>query len=140
MNPACQIKVGTYRLGHENITLYAAKENSGGDFCVCSDDGVGFISIGIKDRWGDVLSVLLHEMLEYAFARLDVRYVKPNRWADNAAACTFHFDHQEFSEAVAIVGNCLSECAPAIRDVYMKHTKSDKGEPVAKKRKGKKNP
>jgi len=94
-----QIKVGTFPLGHENVELYAIPSADGGCFYFQpADNSLPRIKIGLDyDRWDQVVSVLLHETMEFLMARLLNRYEQTGVYGDHASYL-FMFTHCQFSD------------------------------------------
>jgi hypothetical protein len=67
--------VGTYYMGSEQAQL-VLREGTGGEFFTCPEVGsVPRIKIGAdQSRWSDVVSLLLHEVIEFQMLRNFARY------------------------------------------------------------------
>lgn len=110
-----QIKVGTFPIGHENVELYAAPDLDGGCFYFRPDDNSPpRIKIGLDyDRWDELVSVLLHETMEFLMARLLYRYEQTGVKGDHASYL-FTFNHCQFSDLCQRQAKFISAALPEL--------------------------
>lgn len=113
-------RLGVFRIGYMNVEVILDWDQTGGSFYTAPDaSGPPRIRIGMDyQNWQAVVTVALHEAMEFALVLLDLRYEKSGSLADNAAAYWFNFDHQEFAEALAITSSFLTPCLPQLAAKY----------------------
>ena len=95
------------------------------DVYVC-DGGSGYFDFGSRDMeigldgpWEKAMSVLLHEAVEGAFAKMNMRYMAMGYWS-SSDTCVFHFDHSEFSKAMQEVSVFMAQVVPAFSKAFDK--------------------
>lgn len=105
--------VGTYEFGYEKVQL-VLREGDGGEFYVLPGDiDCPRIKIGAdQSEWRHVVTVLLHEVMELAFARLGLRYSPSEGLGRDHAAYVFFVDHPRFSDACGRTADFLTNCLP----------------------------
>lgn len=129
--------VGTYRLGHIAVDLFAVYLAGGGSFYSCPEDPANRRPPRIKvstayPTWGECLDVLLHEVLECTYAFESLRFRGCGDISNDSSNYTFFFNHAQFSQATAIAGGFLAPAIPAMAAAYQRHelrrksTKRDK--------------
>jgi len=124
-------KVGTFYLGCENVLLFL-NNTQGGAFGLAPRDGSqGFIEVGhyCGANWPHTLAVLTHELMEYAMARHNCRFLPEPSVSRSHAAYTFHMTHEQFAEVSEQVGLYLAYCLPALKrhfDAVVKLAKTEK--------------
>lgn len=121
-----QILIGTYELCHLNVDLYALTRESGGYLYTIPDKNrLPRIKIGLcHERWFECLEVLMHETFE--FALLQYRYCQTWRFTSGHDGYSFHFTHDEFTEACGASAIFLAQCMPAMAQAYNLHRKKKK--------------
>lgn len=120
-----QIKVGTYDLGREYVDLIALPQETGGYYYFQPEEGrVGRLKIGIDwHNWWEVVSILLHEVTEYALHKQNLAYAKCGATSYASDCRWFMFNHQEFSETTANVAYFLTKALPDLAKVWNAHAK-----------------
>jgi len=114
-----QLFVGTFRLGHQNVDLYALPDEAGGEFyCTPDDKSLPRIKVGIQsDSWHETVSVLIHESFELAAAILRVRFERDGVRGD-AASYLFSFDHSQFCDLCNCTAEFITPALPKLATIY----------------------
>lgn len=120
--------LGTYRLGDTWVRVFVCPNELGGSvFPRPHDKGTPKVTVGLNYPWPKVISILLHEALELTFSSLSCRLNYDANWiSGNAAEYTFLMDHQQFTEAVARVGEFLTEVVPPLQKAHTTFTRKKK--------------
>lgn len=129
------VLVGTYDLGNEVVGLLAEIGATGGHWCY-GDAGsktahskvhnMPYMVIGIDHtRWAQVMEVLLHEMMELSFDRLDGRFKNAAWWCRSHANYTFMFNHEVFAEACARSSLFIATCQLDLCRIF-KHVRANR--------------
>jgi hypothetical protein len=107
--------VGTYSLGAEYCEL-VLREDRGGEFYFQPEDGhIPRIKIGADyASWAEVVSVLLHETLEFCLARIKARFSPADDWGKDVHAYVFLLAHPDFSD---ICGRAAGFVVAALPDL-----------------------
>lgn len=107
------ILVGTYYLGHENVRIFLRSGN-GGDFYFCpADKGSAMIQIGSEqDHWHRIVGVLVHEAMEFGFARTGVRFDPAPCTTTSHASYVFMMTHEQMEVVASSIGPFLADCLP----------------------------
>jgi hypothetical protein len=119
-----QLLIGTFRLGDENVDLYALPHGAGGgEFYTRPDDkSVGRIKIGIDEQhYDDVLAILLHETFEYLACRHHTRFSQSLKFNRDHADYLFIMDHSTFGEICSRQAFFLYECGAKLHATWKKH-------------------
>lgn len=110
-----QIIVGTYELGYEKVDLWLMPKERGGEFTfVPTGQPRAQIKIGGDYKnWWQVMNVLLHEAIEFAFCRHHVRFERDTGLIGGHDRYRFFMDHTDFSESIATAAEFVaaSQCA-----------------------------
>ncbi len=110
--------IGVFRLGHEQIEVFA-REGIGGEFYTCPEDGkLPRIKVGFDLCWKDVVSVLHHEAMEFAMMRLECRFNPGSDFARDHSSYLFVMTHPQFSEAAARTAWFLADSLPRMGQVF----------------------
>ena len=120
-------KIGQFDFGTRSVNLFW-KEGTGGAFYMNHEsDGQARIVLGVNERsWGAQVAVLLHEALELAMADHACRFNPAPDYSWDSANYLFVMNHPQFSEIVARVGLYVSNCLPALSQVYKAQNKRKK--------------
>lgn len=104
-------KVGQYDLGTRRVNLFIDTDDQGGHFLTKdSPHGMAEITVGLKNnRWGMIVSILLHEALEFQFMETGSRYIPNPDYACANDGYAFFMDHNGFSQAVTRTGEFLAD-------------------------------
>ena len=118
------IKVGTYYLGHENVRV-ALRPDTGGEFFMSpKDKGCALMMIGQdQDRWHQIVGVLLHEAMEFGFARHALRFDPAPCTTTSHASYVFMMDHEQFEAVASSVGPFMADCLPDLEKAWKKTRK-----------------
>jgi hypothetical protein len=106
--------IGIFDAGTRNVELYIRKGRDA-EFHMQPCDRQAEIVIGTCLSWYEIVGNLVHEIAEFSFADMGLRFAPmPDISKDNG---NYHFtmDHTHFSEAMARVGLFLSQALPALR-------------------------
>jgi len=128
--------IGNYTLGIERIDLFVDPDQDGATFVLCPEPGKGLPWIccgynygaGANEKlgtWHVVLAGLLHEALEFCFARLGCRFTDTAQESLSSSRFVFMLGHEQFEEAITRTGNFISECEAALKRHFIKHTKAE---------------
>lgn len=95
-----QTKIGTFLLGHENVDLFVIPESSCGAFYFAPDKtSKARIKIGLNTpEWQIVVSLLLHETMEFLILRAQHGYRSIDAMCDNTQDRLFVFTHTQFDK------------------------------------------
>lgn len=118
-----QILVGTFQLGYEFVDLIAQTKEKGGCFCFCPDDNASRarINVGVDyENWGSVVTVLIHEVLEFLFLRAERAYRSTGKMINDTGDRLFILNHPEFAECCGRLAHFLVDVLPALHKVYRK--------------------
>lgn len=118
---------GKYNLGPHKVEVILNFASSDGFFSTYGGDKDNtFIEIGCRLDWARTMTVLIHEVLELAFADMNGRFVPCPDYAEASDGYIFHMNHPAFSEASARVGYFLANSLPDISKVYNANKKKGK--------------
>lgn len=78
------------------------------------------IEFDSKSNWDFVVCVLLHEVMEFAFCRLEVRYNHTGKINDDTGDHTFMFNHSQFGRACAMAADFLTPVLPLLAKEFHK--------------------
>jgi len=124
-----QVVVGVYECGYEQIEL-VLRDGSGGEFTSYPEKGkVPRIKIGVQKpgEWRLVVSVLLHEIMEFAMWRQDCRYSPDNRVTPMSHSdYLFVMTHEKFNDCITKVGEFVTHALPDLSTAYNKWHKIKK--------------
>lgn len=113
--------VGVYDFGNHRCVL-RVRFGTGAEFTTVGPSGLEEIQVGLDyKRWSHVVGALLHEMMELAYADMNVRFRLDTDFAGANDGYHFVFDHNIFSEATARVAPFLVGCLPDLAKAYRKH-------------------
>lgn len=117
-----QTYVGTFRLGHENVDLYALPDEGGGYFYSCPDaKSCARMKVGLDHRhWDQCLAVLMHETFELALVRTECRYEISEKLSGDAADFVFLLTHEQFTRACTKVAMFMSEAVPKLSTLWQR--------------------
>lgn len=111
--------VGTYEFGYERVQIVLREDDGGEFFAVPGDIDCPRIKIGAdQTEWCDVVRVLMHEAMEFAFFRAGVRYSPSEDLSRNHAAYMFILDHQQLATAAAGVAELVTNCLPDLKKAW----------------------
>jgi len=120
--------IGIYEIGYERVQV-VFRAGLGGEFYLCPRDGkIPRIVIGAdQDRWSEVVTVLLHEAMEMIILRVGGRYKPTNRIMSDHGCYLFCFDHDQFSDACARVGEFMASALPEVGTAWKKWKRKTAG-------------
>ncbi len=131
-----QVVVGTFYVGHEQVQL-VLREGDGGEFWVTPERGsLPRIKIGADGEWKQVITRLLHEVLEFVLARSHARFEPSEDLSRDHAAYLFVLDHPTFSDWCARVSDFLSDAVPKLSAAWAEWKRPRKPDAGRKTRKG----
>jgi len=105
-------RVGYYEIGPTQVELVVKGGNGGGFDAGAKPGCVTQIWIGVDGEWNEVVSVLLHEALEFCFMHAGLRYCPAPDYSDDNGGYLFSMDHTQFSEATARAGGFVAAAIP----------------------------
>lgn len=116
-----QVIVGTYEYGMGQAQL-VLREGTGGEFYIVPEKGsVARIKLGADQaQWTEVLSTLLHEILEMQVALIGCRYSPAPDFGRDHASYLFLMTHPQFSEACGRAAWFLSAAVPDLSKAWAK--------------------
>lgn len=119
--------VGTFYYGFENVRVFF-RNGSGGDFFFCpSDKGCAIINIGWEQSsWSEIVEVMVHEAMEFGFARSGHRFDQNPTPTRSHASYVFMFNHEEMELVASAMGSFLSQCLPEMAKSWNLLTKKRK--------------
>lgn len=104
--------IGTYYIGRDCVEV-VLREGDGGEFYFIPELGhIPRIKIGAGyDEWREIVSVLLHEAMEFVMSKLKHRYSKTEVFPPRESSdCVFILSHSDFSDVCARVADLISCC------------------------------
>lgn len=113
-------KLGVFEIGYEKVALYT-REGWGGGFTFCHEDEdatVMEVGIGYTD-FKDVFTVLLHETMEFVFARCGGRYSPSEDIGRDHSAYLFCFNHPSFSDCCARASEFIESAREPLRKEWI---------------------
>ena len=121
------VLIGTYFLGHENVRVFLRPE-TGGEFWFCpKDKGCATIYIGSAyDHWHNVVGVLMHEAVEFGFARIGTRFDASPSTTRSHASYVFMMTHEQMEVMASSVGPFLADVMPDLEKAWKASKKSPK--------------
>lgn len=124
------IHLGAFYLGWQQVDLFATvpPHENGGSFYHSPEHGkLPRIKVGIDySEWNHVVSILLHETMEFAMEKLHVRYKKSGNLSGSHASYLFVLDHEQFCECAEMTGNFIADCLPKLATAYRANRKKGK--------------
>ena len=120
-----QAIVGTYEFGYENVQL-VLREGIGGEFYVLPGDiNYPRIKIGADQaHWKALVTVLLHETMEFAYTRIGARYAPSEELGRDHAAYFFILTHPQLSESCGRAADFLANCLPDLDQAWRQWNRS----------------
>jgi len=116
-------RIGLYELGSRNVRLLT-RSGTGGEFTTAGEAGLGEICVGLDyETWREVFITLLHEVIEYAYMDMGVRFRPDQDYSNAADGYWFFCNHPQFDEVVARAGMFLSQAVPDLVHTYKKRGK-----------------
>jgi hypothetical protein len=116
--------VGTFDLGLRVVRLVATADGNSGSFDMRK--AMPEIRVGIGQSWPHVVSVLLHEAVEFVAVELGCRYKPEPDYANGQDGLVFMMDHTQFSEAIARAGWFAAKALPELATIYRNRKKESK--------------
>lgn len=115
-------KIGTFRMGFQNVDLVAILDEHGGEFYLCPDNtSLPRIKVGIAyTNWDECVATLLHEALEVAACLTRVRYYSSGKLNGDNADYLFVFDHSEFGHMCSMVATFVTPALPELAKAWNK--------------------
>ncbi len=108
-----RILVGTYSIGYEHVKLYFIRGLDGEVLNSSDENPIPIINIGIDcDEWRDVVSIIMHEAMEFVIDRQFARYEPSANISRDADQCIFVMTHQQFSDCCARVADFIAKALP----------------------------
>lgn len=117
-----QVIVGNYYMGPESVEI-VFREGGGGELYPTPELGhIARIKIGAdNDAWGGILRVLLHEVMELAFLRVNCRYDSDNNLGNAHDSYLFVAKHADFTEVCARAAEFMSACLPDFEQAWKEY-------------------
>jgi hypothetical protein len=126
-------KLMTTDFGHYKVDIYI-RDGLGGEFYSrCDGTALPRIVIGVDyehDEWCQLLSALLHEVIECLLAISGFRFEQAPSVSWETDRFTFHFDHAQFSEVISKASLGLVKIIPELKKAFTKACKTRKPRPV----------
>jgi len=121
-----QSLLGVYPLGYENIDVFLMPHSTGGEFYLCpSAIDRARIKIGLDyHTWSEVVAVTLHEALEFALTRKDLRFSQTSKLMQDSGDYLFVMTHPQFHQACCHVAEFLASALPDLAKAYSKAKKA----------------
>lgn len=114
--------VGIYNLGNCNVELWACGEwLSGGDFYFCpTEKSLPRIRVELKECWSRILSVLIHESMEYLLCEEKVVFRKTCDLTQESSSVMFSMDHHQFAQSCYNLAYFMSKAVPDLKKLHSK--------------------
>lgn len=114
--------LGFVNVGYDPVELQVDPGMSGGSVFIPMGNGTPpTMTIGLdNDEWEATLSVLIHEALEFALEKKNLRYEPSQDLGKDHAQYLFVMDHQQFSDACARVAVFLVQAQMRVYDAWKK--------------------
>jgi len=113
--------VGCYPLGRFQVDVYLSMGESGGCYYDSPEDGrLPRICVGgMYENWGTVISVFLHEALEFCLDQRLKRFVATQELrADSYEDVVFFLHHTDLSAAMYDVGKLVAVALPDLAAMW----------------------
>lgn len=121
-----QVIVGLFQFGYETVEI-VLRDGTGGEFYSCPEMGRSpRIKVGADGKWGDVVRILLHELLELAMFRQGCRYEVSGDVGQDMGAYVFMFTHAQFSNIQARAAEAIVLSLPAVSTAWRKWRRGKK--------------
>jgi hypothetical protein len=124
-----QKRIGFYRIGYVDIEIIL-REGIGGEYYLSPGikcGNVPRIRIGADyENWYEIVNVLLHEITEYLYDRIQCRYCAVDNLSDSHEQYLFVFNHAQFSDCQFKIANFLSFVLPDLEKIWNKWGKIKK--------------
>ncbi len=113
--------VGTYKIGGEYCEL-VLRDGDGGEFYSLPEHGhVPRIKVGADYQdWDRIVSVLLHETMEFSLARIKCRFYPEDDFGGDTHAYIFIMSHPDFSDACARTAEFMTCALPDLARAWKK--------------------
>lgn len=111
--------IGYYYMGSEQIQL-VARSGTGGEFRTAPKVGkLPIISVGMDyNHWWEVVSVLLHEVMEFCLYREGCRFDPTHDFSKDHSAYLFVANHPQFSNCIARTADFITPAIPELCTAY----------------------
>jgi hypothetical protein len=116
--------IGSFDAGTRNVEVYACAEDEAHFHMQPSTKKQATIMVGINPAWPIVMGNFLHEILEFTYADMGLRFVPAPDVSRDNGNYFFSMYHTPFSEAAARAGLFLSEAVPSLQQYWKKVHKS----------------
>lgn len=118
------IKVGSWQLGFQMMTVYAQPGVNHGCYSLCDGD----MHIGLKQPTEyHLMNVLMHETIEAVASQMGLRFNRTPAFNEGSDRFVFIFDHQQFSELCErssyFVASAMAKLRPIWKAELKKSTK-----------------
>lgn len=123
-----EVVVGIYRFGNEQCKL-VLRPGTGADFNFrCRIKGeIPLLQVGGDvDEWEEVVSGLLHEVLEYTMTRNNLRFNPCQDFSNDLSSYMFFMSHASMSDCCAKSAMLLTVALPDLERVWRKWKKKGK--------------
>lgn len=132
-----KIWVGRTAIGAESVQVLVDFDDGGGHFQMMPLIGpkihpelieyLPFVVIGLKqETWRDVMEIMVHEAIEFAFCRMKCRYDNTESEALNTASFIFISNHVQFTEIMAMASEFLDDMFLPISTLFLEEQQKDK--------------
>lgn len=118
-----QKRVGEYKIGAESVEVFI-RDGNGGEFYFMPEPGrLPRIKIGGDQSWNEVMATVLHEAMEYAFCRSQLRFSPAPEISPDNGSYMFCMNHTQFSVAVGSIASFVADLVPDLQRAYKKFSK-----------------
>jgi len=120
-------KLGVYRLGDENIRVYASANyrNSSCRSDQCSGD-MPLMCCKLPKQWGHTVAECVHEAMEWSMLRRDCCWVRHNAIRASSDAYSYTLDHGRLDDVAGDVGMFITDVLPELAKAWKKSQKTAK--------------
>jgi hypothetical protein len=112
--------VGIYRFGNEQCKL-VLREGKGADFSFRSSikGEIPLVQVGGDvEEWGEIVSGLLHEVLEYTMTRNNLRFNPCQDFSNDLSSYVFFMTHSMMSDCCAKSAMLLTFALPDLEKAW----------------------
>lgn len=119
--------IGCYELGPAQVDLYFTAGYGGSFLSKPAIGKLAEIQVGFGGGvWGTVVSVLMHEAMEFSMMQTGCRFSPNPDYGNENAGYTFHMNHTQFSEVGARTGEFMAACLPGLAKEHNKWVRKAK--------------
>jgi hypothetical protein len=115
-----QVIVGAYYMGYECVEI-VLRPGGGGSFTTAPQRGkLAEIKIGADQKWGMIITTLLHEATELIYERLRCRLEPSNDMSKDHGQYVFVLSHVQLSDSCGRLAELVCDCSKDLHKAWQK--------------------